>query len=203
MKNNLTPEEEKPILEVQDEWINRFNSLPRIDKEKLEKGINWLYELCGFNKPTIYIVPDPLSAQVLKDVLKKNTVWNTVGNTVRNTVWNTVWNTVENTVENTVGDTVYNTVRNTVWDTVWDTVFITVFFFNTSFNTCADSGSGTIYIVGVFKPHKLYSHSIPFFNFSLSIQGKELNLLIHSSCTFNISFSSSGVRLFFIADLNF
>ena len=53
MKNNLTPEEEKLMLEVQDEWINRFNSLPRIDKEKLEKGINWLYELCGFNKPTI------------------------------------------------------------------------------------------------------------------------------------------------------
>jgi hypothetical protein len=50
----LTPEQEALISVVRDEWIDRFYSQKKIDREAFEEGVNWVYEtMMDLPKPKI------------------------------------------------------------------------------------------------------------------------------------------------------
>lgn len=65
----LTPEQEKIMYEVRDEWLNRFFSLGKIDEKACTEGIHMLYEWAGLPKPVVIYAKSPLDCQ---DLLNKN-----------------------------------------------------------------------------------------------------------------------------------
>jgi len=69
----LTPEQEALIPVVRDEWLNPLfglNGPAQLDKEKCKDGIEWLYELAGFEKPIIFFLGSPFGCQLAANILK-------------------------------------------------------------------------------------------------------------------------------------
>ena len=117
MLEKLTKAQEKLMHQVIEEWLSYFFSGQEIDKDKAQKGIEWLYEFSGLKKPQVIFVDSPLAVQIAVNMLqgkKRNQVWNQVRNQVRNQVWNQVGNQVWNQVGNQVGNQVWNQVWNQV-----------------------------------------------------------------------------------------
>lgn len=67
---SLTPEQEALIPVVRDEWLDKFFSLPRIDREKARKLYAFIYELASLEAPTLITVDSPLAAQLLVSKMK-------------------------------------------------------------------------------------------------------------------------------------
>lgn len=67
MKTELTPEEEKMIQVVHDEWVNEFTSLPKIDKKKAKELIKLLYETSGYKMPKVVYGKSPLDLQKMSN----------------------------------------------------------------------------------------------------------------------------------------
>lgn len=140
MLKKLTPEQKALIPVVRDEWTNRLDSCPQINREKTEAGIKWLYRFCKLKEPTIIFVSSPLGAQYAANVLAKvdkeltKPVGDSVGGSVRAFVWNpvggSVWNSIGGYTSASVGDSVGASVgayvgasvRTSVWTPVRDSV---------------------------------------------------------------------------------
>jgi len=135
----LTPEQERLMLEVRDEWINLAlkENTKGINKPLFEDGIEWLYKnLLGKPKPKVVYCDSWLSCLITINVFKKlshkqieklgasvgdsvrasvgDSVWASVGDSVRASVWDSVWASVRASVRASVGDS----VRASVWDSV-------------------------------------------------------------------------------------
>lgn len=125
MLEKLSKEQEDLMIVIRDKWINQLYSLPKINKEQFQKGINWLYTFCNYDNPVIYYCKSPLEAQLLYHTLENNT-----GINVRDNVWSNVWSNiknnvgadVKNNVRNNVGANVINNVESNVRANVWDNV---------------------------------------------------------------------------------
>lgn len=70
MIEKLTPEQEALIPIVRDEWINKLDSCPRMDKEAATAGMKWCYKLANLKEPEVAIVDSPMSAVILYSILK-------------------------------------------------------------------------------------------------------------------------------------
>ena len=92
MLEKLTKKQEKLMLEVRDEYLNKFFSLPRTNKEKAKELIEYVYELSGFKKPNVVFVDSPMACQIAGNIL--NQVWNQVRDQVNYQVNYQVWNQV-------------------------------------------------------------------------------------------------------------
>lgn len=145
MLEKLSKEQEDLMIVIRDKWINQLYSLPKINKEQFQKGINWLYTLCNYDNPAIYYCKSPLEAQLLYHTLENNT-----GINVRDNVWSNVWSNiknnvganVKNNVRNNVGANVINNVESNVRSNVWDNVGIAVNGIqNYKFKNLCDYGS--------------------------------------------------------------
>ena len=129
MLEKLTKAQEKLMHQVREEWLSYFFSGQEIDKDKAQKGIEWLYEFSGLKKPQVIFVDSPLAVQIAVNMLqgkKRNQVENQVRNQVWNQVRNQVGGQVGGQVENQVWDQVGGQVGSQVWDQVgsqvWDQV---------------------------------------------------------------------------------
>lgn len=144
MLTNLTKEQEALIPIVRDEWINRLDSCPKIDREAAITGMKWLYSLAKLKEPEVIIVDSPLGAQMLAAALKnkctvgasvEDSVRDSVGASVRDSVWDSVVDSVGNSVGASVwapvvasvrASVVEASVRAFVEDSVWDSVRVSV-----------------------------------------------------------------------------
>ena len=52
------------IPKIKNKWINRFNSLPKLDKDKAQAFAEWFYETSNLKKPSVIFVDSPLAAQI-------------------------------------------------------------------------------------------------------------------------------------------
>ena len=69
--DELTPEQRQLMIEVRDEWINRFFSLPKLNEEKAIEAANFIYSLTNCKAPpreNILFCDSPQQAQ---DMIKK------------------------------------------------------------------------------------------------------------------------------------
>lgn len=65
----LTPEQERIVLECRDEWLNRGLKDKTFDIGIFRKGIDWIYDKCGFEPPEIVVVDSPMAAQAAANLL--------------------------------------------------------------------------------------------------------------------------------------
>lgn len=70
MIETLTPEQEALIPVIRDEWINRLDSCPKIDREAAISGMKWCYNLVGLKEPQVVILDSPMSAIIFYSILK-------------------------------------------------------------------------------------------------------------------------------------
>ena len=117
MLEKLTKAQEKLMHQVREEWLSYFFSGQEIDKDKAQKGIEWLYEFSGLKKPQVIFVDSPLAVQIAVNMLqgKKR-------NQVENQVWGQVGNQVGSQVWDQVGSQVWDQVGGQVGSQVWDQV---------------------------------------------------------------------------------
>jgi len=131
MKNKLTKKEEELMIDVRNEWINRFNSL-NFDEQKCKEFVNYCYELSNFKKPTILFLDSPLGCQYAKHIIMAN---------VRANVWDNVrdnvWANVEANVRDNVRDNVEDNVRDNVRDSVRNNEIKYEYF---CYRDCSDFG---------------------------------------------------------------
>ena len=116
MLEKLTPEQEALIPIVRDEWINRLDACPEIDREKAEAGIKWLYSVSKLKEPKVIFVSSPLGAQYAANMIGQ--VDNRAVFQVWAQVWDQVWAQVWDQVWAQVGAQVWDQVRAQVWDQV-------------------------------------------------------------------------------------
>ena len=93
MLEKLTKAQEKLMHQVREEWLSYFFSGQEIDKDKAQKGIEWLYEFSGLKKPQVIFVDSPLAVQIAVNMLqgkKRNQVENQVWGQVGSQVWDQV-----------------------------------------------------------------------------------------------------------------
>ena len=129
MKNSLTPQEEKLMYQVRDEWLsNIFEYKLKLDKKKAKKAINNLYKFSELKEPKFIIFVDsPLAIQYAVNMLKSGItlggqVWGQVGDQVRGQVWDQVRGQVWDQVRGQVRDQVRGQVGGQVWGQVGDQV---------------------------------------------------------------------------------
>lgn len=68
----LTHEQERIIIECRDEWLNRGLKENDFNLEAFRKGVDWLYEKCGFSPPHIIVVESPMAAQSAANIIIQN-----------------------------------------------------------------------------------------------------------------------------------
>ena len=131
----LTPDQEKLMLEVRDEWVNLAlkENVKGINKTLFEEGIEWLYkDLLGKPKPKVVYCDSWLSCLITINVFKNlshkqieklgASVGDSVVDSVRDSVEDSVGASVRDSVEDSVGDSVMASVRNSVRASVEDSV---------------------------------------------------------------------------------
>ena len=127
----LTPDQEKLMLEVRDEWVNLAlkENVKGINKTLFEEGIEWLYkDLLGKPKPKVVYCDSWLSCLITINVFKNlshkqiEKLGASVGDSVWNSVEDSVGASVRDSVEDSVGDSVMASVRDSVRDSVEDSV---------------------------------------------------------------------------------
>ena len=101
-KETLTKEEAALIPVVRDEWINRLDKCPKLDRAACIEGILWLYKFSKLKEPIVMGVKSPLAAQFAAHILKANVranvwdnVWANVAANVAANVWDNVWGKIE------------------------------------------------------------------------------------------------------------
>ncbi len=72
MLEKLTPEQERIIIECRDEWLHRGLKENSFNMEEFRKGINWLYDKCGFGPPHIIVTDSPMAAQSAANIIMEN-----------------------------------------------------------------------------------------------------------------------------------
>lgn len=75
MITELTPEQEAQIEVVKNYWLSKIftNGKKEIDKERLEKNIMWMYNLCGYENPKIIYSKSPEDAQrIAREITGEN-----------------------------------------------------------------------------------------------------------------------------------
>ena len=103
-------------------WIDKLGNIA-LDKEKVEKGLDFLYSSIGKNKPDLIVYVDsPLAMQYAYFILSKFSVWESVRDSVCTSVRNSVQDSVWDSVRESVCDSVRKSVRNSVQDSVWESV---------------------------------------------------------------------------------
>lgn len=83
MLEKLTDEQIVLMQQVKNEWIGKLNSLPKINKPKAKKLVNFLYELAGAKKPLIVFLDSPLALQYACNMNKESQVDSQVRSQVR------------------------------------------------------------------------------------------------------------------------
>jgi len=135
----LTPDQDKLMLQVRDEWMSlAFKENNKgIDKKMFEEGIAWLYNDL-LKKPTPKVIYCEswlsclLTISVLKNMSSKDaakikigaSVRDSVWASVRDSVWASVWASVGDSVGASVGASVRASVGASVRASVWDSVGI-------------------------------------------------------------------------------
>lgn len=74
----LTPEQEKLMIRVRDEWIGHaLGGDCSVNTAELQAGVNWLYGLCKLEKPRLLVVDSPMAAVTAAHLLGRTEVKNT------------------------------------------------------------------------------------------------------------------------------
>ena len=123
MLETLTPEQEKLMDEVAEEWIQRAigSSGFTVHEKDITKSIEWLWSLSDLPKPNVIIASDPHEAQMIANFVINNAE-KKVGDKVGDKVREKVREKVGDKVWVKVGDKVREKVRDKVWDKVGDKV---------------------------------------------------------------------------------
>jgi hypothetical protein len=139
--NELTSEHKAIMLETRDYWLNLAlkENGKGIDKEKHEKGINFLYEeLLKKPKPIIVYCDSWISAVITISMIKEffknketltsindsilDSVRNSVSAFVRDSVSASVLDSVSTSVSASTRASVWDSVRDYIWDSINDSV---------------------------------------------------------------------------------
>jgi hypothetical protein len=67
--DKLTPEQEKLMVEVKKEYLDRFFTFRDIDEKLATQAAAYAYDLAGYKEPKVIIVDSPLQAQVVSNEL--------------------------------------------------------------------------------------------------------------------------------------
>jgi len=120
MITKLNKKQEKLMDEVKDKWLNKFFDLKEIDKDKYEKGIEFIYtEFLDFKKPDVYYFDSPFGLQLGLNMLKNISIPNIkLDNQVSEQVWEPVMEQFMEQVDKQVSDQ----VNEQVWKQVWNQV---------------------------------------------------------------------------------
>ena len=119
----LTPAQQRLLVEVRQDWIDRFNSL-EFDEAASRAFVAFLYRLAGHPAPVTVVLDSPLALQVAANLLagKRGQVSNQVESQVSGQVWDQVesqvWEQVRDQVWEQVRDQVRGQVRGQVWEQV-------------------------------------------------------------------------------------
>ena len=131
----LTPAQQRLLVEVRQDWINRFNSL-EFDEAASRAFVAFLYRLAGQPAPVTVVLDSPLALQVAANLLAgkrgqvggqvweqvqgqvESQVRGQVESQVRGQVRGQVRDQVGGQVESQVGDQVFDQVEAQVWDQV-------------------------------------------------------------------------------------
>lgn len=62
--DQLTPEQEALMLEVEKEWLARAFDNPTLNEADCREGINWIYSLAELPAPEIVFMPSPMDCQL-------------------------------------------------------------------------------------------------------------------------------------------
>jgi len=80
MITKLTKEHNKLIDEINNKWLSKvFDCKTKIDKEKLKRGVRWMYGIADLPEPEIIICPSPTACQAEARRLTGNNVYHDVG----------------------------------------------------------------------------------------------------------------------------
>ena len=121
----LTPEQEKLIPIIRDNWINRAFSGKDLTIPEIRDGINWMYQKSRKKPPMIFVCDSPFSSQILANVLKKSDLLKRIRkitDTIPQALRNSVGESVRDSVRDSVGASVGASVRDSKLDheTVYD-----------------------------------------------------------------------------------
>jgi len=147
MLKELTPEQKALIPIVQDEWLSPLfgpDGPAPLDREKCKDGIEWLYELAGFEKPIIFFLDSPFGCQLAANMVKKffsefmiqgsqksfeqvkdqigDWIHPEVGDEIQSRVGSEVWDQTWNGVVNRIGAQIWNQVQTQVEDQISELV---------------------------------------------------------------------------------
>ena len=65
MLDKLTSKQEKLLIKVREEWLDKlFKSKLSFNEAKARKGVEWLYSFSGLKEPMILFVDSPMGAQI-------------------------------------------------------------------------------------------------------------------------------------------
>ena len=86
--------------QVRNRWLNRiFGVRGEIDKVRLVKGVNFLYQLAGLKSPEIVYAQSPMGCvlcdSIVSRLLRSDSVWASVKDSVRASVWASVSDSVK------------------------------------------------------------------------------------------------------------
>jgi hypothetical protein len=83
MLKKLTIDQRQKMFNVRDEWLNKFFKHNNFfDEDEARKGVEWLYDFCGFKKPKVIIMSSPLGCQLIANILNDKGVLQEVGQKV-------------------------------------------------------------------------------------------------------------------------
>ena len=122
----LTPDQEKLMLEVRDEWINLAlkENAKGINKPLFEEGIEWLYkDLLGKSKPKVVYCDSWLSCLITINVFKNlsHKQIEKLGASVRDSVGDSVWDSVKGDLQKEFNNySSYNGFSNYGWVSFYD-----------------------------------------------------------------------------------
>ena len=119
----LTPEHERIMVDVRDEWIGRVVSCAPIDEDATRDGVRWIYEILHLPEPRVMIADSPRAAESAVASMSSNDISDEVeANSVISQALGLISNLVRNKVEHNVKDKVTVQVCGHVNDQVWDKI---------------------------------------------------------------------------------
>jgi hypothetical protein len=124
MLNKLTKKQERLMIEVRNEWLDRiFKCKVKKEDARCVELVKWLYKISNLKEPLVVFLDSPLAIQYGAN---QSQVWSQVESQVRSQVESQVrsqvWSQVESQVESQVRSQVGSQVRSQVWSQVWSQV---------------------------------------------------------------------------------
>ncbi len=124
----LNEAQEKHMEKVKAFWLDYiFSCKNQVNRESASIGIEWLYNLAGFERPIMIFLDSPMACQYAVAYLKAlvetlppsggrflDQVWSQVGSQVGSQVWSQVWSQVRSQVESQVESQVWSQVESQV-----------------------------------------------------------------------------------------